>query len=106
MAKINEGAVMIEFFKQGDVPDGTKGIIKGEFAPCGKYENYTGVVEFENGVTRKVSLNRTSFNAIASKYGLEDTLDWIEKPLIFSIEDIVNKKTGAVYPKKNVFRPV
>jgi len=105
-----EGQVIVEgvkglspFFKKGDLDEGTKGVIKGEFKPSGKFQNYTGEVDF-GGTIMKVSLNKTSLYDLVSKFG-NDTSKWVGKEIVHSLEDVETKQ-GAVYRNVAIFRAV
>ena len=93
---------MSPFFKKGMLTEGAVGVIKGEFAPSGKFNNYTGEVDFD-GVLIKVSLSKTSLYDIVRAYG-DDTSAWVGKQIVYSVEDIENKKTNALFRGCNVFR--
>ena len=102
MVKVASSSSLSPFFKKGMLQEGSVGTIKGEFIPSGKYNNYTGEVDFEGEII-KVSLSKTSLYDIVKAYG-DDTAQWIGKQIVYSVEDIENKKTNALFRGCNVFR--
>ncbi len=99
---IIESKGLSPFFKKGMLTEGAVGKILTAFTPQGKFLNQTGEVDFEGQVI-KVSLNGTSLRDIASAYGI-NTDNWVGKQIVYSVEDIENKKTNALFRGCNVFR--
>jgi hypothetical protein len=102
VVKVASSNSLSPFFKKGMLQEGAVGVIKGEFAPSGKFNNYTGEVDFE-GTIIKVSFSKTSLYDVVKAYG-DDTASWIGKQIVYSVEDIENKKTNALFRGCNVFR--
>lgn len=102
VVKVSSSSSMSPFFKKGMLTEGAVGVIKGEFVQSGKFNNYTGEVDFD-GAVMKVSLNGTSLFDIVKSYG-DDTAKWIGKQVVYSVEDIENKKTNALFRGCNIFR--
>lgn len=102
VVKVASSNSLSPFFKKGMLQEGAVGVIKGEFAPSGKFNNYTGEVDFDGQII-KVSFSKTSLYDVVKAYG-DDTAQWVGKQIVYSVEDIENKKTNALFRGCNVFR--
>lgn len=106
MAKVNFDKYQVSFMDYAtDIAPGCVVVIETEAVESGQYRLMTCVVRLQTGAKRKVSFNKSSLSHIVTAWG-DESAQWVDKQLMFALEDIVNPQTKQVFSNARIWKPI